>query len=35
LNPKQLVEPNMPRERAAERMHAWSRAVDRSKGWAG
>jgi glycerol kinase len=28
-------EPDMPRERAAERMHAWSRAVDRSKGWAG
>jgi glycerol kinase len=28
-------EPNMPREQAAERMHTWSRAVERAKGWAG
>jgi glycerol kinase len=27
-------EPAMPRERAAERLHAWSRAVERAKGWA-
>ena len=27
-------EPQMPRERAAERLHAWSRAVERAKGWA-